>query len=135
MIAIRSRQGFTLIEMLVVIAIIGILSSLFLVGFQGYRNSATDAATIAAIHKAQLALEQCYNENGNYTGPCDAYTQIVSQIPNSCGTVQDQTYVIGAQLLGKNAAAANDAAGQSCGQYTCGNTGTQAVFCLSSSGR
>jgi prepilin-type N-terminal cleavage/methylation domain-containing protein len=134
MMSIRSRRGFTLIEMMVVIAIIGILSSLFLVGFQGYRNSANDTATISAIHKAQLALEQCYNENGNYTGSCDAYTNIISQIPNHCESLEDQTYIIGAKLLGKNAAAANGAAGQPCGSYTCGNA-DHAVFCLSSSGR
>ena len=137
---IHSRGGFTLIEMLVVIAIIGILSSIFLVGFQGYRNSANDAATISAVHKAQLALEQCYNENGIYSLDCPAYASSTAGILNYCYTIDSQTYVIGAQLLGKNSAANNGAAGLSCGSsgLICGNNNNnngQTVFCLSSSGR
>lgn len=142
-IIVADCRGFTLIEMLVVIAIIGILSSIFLVGFQGYRNSANDAATISAVHKAQLALEQCYNENGNYNpNNCTAYQNIIGTIQNFCQTMtSDQTYVIGAKLLGKNSAANNGAASSTCTSvstgegFTCGNNNTAAVFCLSSSGR
>ncbi|MFA6495157.1 MAG: type II secretion system protein [Candidatus Paceibacterota bacterium] len=129
MIAIRSRRGFTLIEMLVVIAIIGILSSLFLVGFQGYRNSANDAKKISDVHKAQLALEQAYNQNGTYVGASlptgvDPAVQLLN--------VSASDYLLCAVLSGKNNAANNGVSG-TCGSVACGSGASGAAFCLAAS--
>ncbi|MEK7593179.1 MAG: type II secretion system protein, partial [Patescibacteria group bacterium] len=39
----KTKKGFTLIEMLIVIAIISILASVFLVGLRGFRGGAYDS--------------------------------------------------------------------------------------------
>ncbi len=62
----RYRKGFTLIEMLIVITIIALLSSLILVGMGGARTKSRDSRRIADLHNIQIALELYYTKNGTY---------------------------------------------------------------------
>lgn len=61
-----SKRGFTLIEMLIVVAIIGILSSLILVGLASFRSRGRDARRIADVKQVQNALEVYYTKNLKY---------------------------------------------------------------------
>ncbi len=63
---IRSAAGFTLVEMLVVVAIIAILASVFLVGLSGFRQSAYDARRLSDMQKVQTYLEMYYNKHQAY---------------------------------------------------------------------
>lgn len=65
------RGGFTLIEMLVVVAIIGLLSSVILVGLGDVRKDARDTRRIADVRQIQNALEIYYSTNQSY--PQDIY--------------------------------------------------------------
>ncbi|MFH1161904.1 MAG: prepilin-type N-terminal cleavage/methylation domain-containing protein [Candidatus Jorgensenbacteria bacterium] len=60
------RSGFTLIEMLVVVAIIGLLASVVVVGVGGARQRARDAKRIADIRQIQNMLENYYSTNNAY---------------------------------------------------------------------
>lgn len=60
------RNGFTLIEMLVVISIIGVLTALFLVNFMGARERSSDAARKADLNSMKTALRLYYNDYGSY---------------------------------------------------------------------
>lgn len=66
-----SNGGFTLIEILIVVAIIGILASIALVGLGGTRSKARDAKRIAEVRQIQSALELYFNRCGWYPGPAD----------------------------------------------------------------
>ncbi len=68
------KKGFTLIEILVVIAIIGILASIVLVGLGGFRARGQDARRIADTRQVQNALELYYNKCGYYPGGATAGT-------------------------------------------------------------
>jgi prepilin-type N-terminal cleavage/methylation domain-containing protein len=56
------RRGFTLIELLTVIAVIGLLASVLLVATNGVRDDAKDAAVLAQMKSAQVAMTRCMNK-------------------------------------------------------------------------
>ena len=62
----NSKKGFTLIEILVVVAIIGILASIVIVGLGGARRSGQDAKRSAEVRQVQAALELYFNACGVY---------------------------------------------------------------------
>lgn len=66
LIKIRNHRGFTLIEMLIVVAIIGILSSIVLVGLGPVQRQGRDARRISDLRQTQTALELYYNKNAQY---------------------------------------------------------------------
>lgn len=79
------RKGFTLIEMLIVIAIIGILASMVLVGLGPVQRQGRDSRRISDLRQVQNALELYYNKCGFYPGPvqtnaasCSSYVQITT---------------------------------------------------------
>lgn len=89
-------KGFTLVELLTVIAIIGILSTIVMTSLLTARKKGRDVKRIADIKQIQLALEQYYNDNlkyppniysGGYLNP--AYMPVVPKDPleggNNCG--------------------------------------------------
>jgi len=59
-------KGFTLIEVLVVIAIIGILATVALMSFTGTRAKARDSKRKADLHQVQTALGVFYDTRGTY---------------------------------------------------------------------
>jgi prepilin-type N-terminal cleavage/methylation domain-containing protein len=62
----KAQQGFTIIELLIVIAIIAILAGLVLNNFQGAQAKARDTGRVTDINNLHSKLEEYYNENGAY---------------------------------------------------------------------
>ncbi len=62
----RMQAGFTIIELLIVIAIIGILATLVLTNFQGAQAKGRDTVRKNDINSVYQKLEEYYNENGSY---------------------------------------------------------------------
>jgi prepilin-type N-terminal cleavage/methylation domain-containing protein len=71
---LKSRAGFTLIEILVVITIIGILLAAGGAAFINAQRSARDSERFKEITAIQDALEQYYAANGAYTAANTAST-------------------------------------------------------------
>lgn len=61
----KKQEGFTLIEMLVVVAVIGILSSVILTALGPAKEKAKDSRIIQEINQVRSLAETLYN--GNYS--------------------------------------------------------------------
>lgn len=64
--AVFFRRGFTLIEVLVVITIIGLLSTILYASFNDARVEAKNRAMLTELREVQLALELYKAQNGEY---------------------------------------------------------------------
>ncbi len=62
----KVQAGFTIIELLIVIAIIGILATLVLTNFQGAQAKGRDTVRKNDINSLYQKLEEYHNEKGGY---------------------------------------------------------------------
>jgi len=86
-IAIKKRGGFKLIELLVVVAIIGLLSSIILVSVIAAKIRARDAKRLADLYQFSKALEMYFNDNKGYpTAPAGGVllsaANVANMVPN-----------------------------------------------------
>jgi prepilin-type N-terminal cleavage/methylation domain len=70
----KTRKGFTLIELMIVVAIIGILAAIAIPQFNQYRIRGYNASAISGLKNVATSMEAYYGEN-------DKYTNVLSALP------------------------------------------------------
>jgi prepilin-type N-terminal cleavage/methylation domain-containing protein len=67
----KAQRGFTIVELLIVIVVIGILAGLVLNSFQGVQARARDTERRTDINSMATQLEVYYNDKGGYPSATD----------------------------------------------------------------
>lgn len=83
---IHSKKGFTLVEIMIVVVIIGLLAAMAIPAFQKVRTASQDKAVLNNMRQIAAAADQYYLENGvttvaltNLTGPTN-YVKSLSTV-------------------------------------------------------
>ena len=61
----KIQKGFTLIELMIVVAIIGILAAIAIPSYQTYTKKAKFSEVTQATSPVKLAIEACYQDQGS----------------------------------------------------------------------
>jgi len=79
----RTQKGFTLIELMIVVVIIGILAAIAIPNFIAMQNRAKEGSTKSNMHTLQLAAEDYGVQNdGVYSATIDG-THVANLLPSN----------------------------------------------------
>ena len=71
-----AQKGFTLIELMIVVAIIGILAAVALPAYQDYTVKSKWAANIAEVEGVKTAIKTCMNDEAGDGSKCDTVAEL-----------------------------------------------------------
>lgn len=98
-VAYKNKQGFTIVELLIVIVIIGILATITIVAYNGIQGRARDSARVSSMDSIKKSLELFYADNSYYPNSNQiqdaTFRQNSLQLPNSVVTAPGTSSKIG----------------------------------------
>ena len=126
----KESAGFTLIELMITVAIVGILAAIALPAYNQYIARGKRAEARAAILQAEGWLERFYTENNTYTtatGTNATFNSRYSSVPSSGAANYSVTLVVTAASFTITTAPLGSMSGDKCGSYLKTNVGSLAI--------
>ena len=124
--------GFSLVELLVVLVIMGVLSAVALPAYTRYVQRGHRTEAMAALLESQHFMERYYSANGQYLSPANAVPLLPQRLQGipSQGTVRYQLSVREATVKSYvlQAVPEGSMAGDICGSLTINQTGLRGVL-------
>lgn len=120
----KQMHGFTLVELMIVVAIIAILASVALPSYQSQIRDGRRADAAAVLMQARQQMERHYSKNYTYVSPMGLPTQspndggATAYYTISSGSLSDSTYTLTATPTGSQA-------GDRCGALTINQAGVK----------
>ena len=97
---IYKNQGFSLIELIIVVAIIGILTMISVISYQSYIYKSRRVEAKSALYETSQDLQRCMSQFGSYNGSqgCGVKNNLPKMTKNNfyqiTGNIQDNSYTI-----------------------------------------
>lgn len=85
----KAQQGFTLIELMIVVAIIGILAAIAIPQYQNYTDKAKFTEVISSLNAIRTGIQNCTADGSCISGTTGAEAIFISTLPTSTAGAGD----------------------------------------------
>lgn len=121
------RKGFTLLELMIVVAVVAILAAVAYPSYRSYVSQAHRAEARAALHEAAQYLEREFTSNGRYDGASLVSAGLATLPRDGSGVYYRLSLAASGSGYTLGAAPEGSMSGDPCGQLLLDQSGLQSV--------